>query len=191
MGGSGSGRKARPAEGGAVGGGEVDQVRGPIKEMLAGGSEEDFKESLPEQTSSEGEGSLEPPTPRKKRRTKAEMAATKGGEAQPVDKRLERAQSKMTGLGAAGLISAGFTMSGKPLNVEEDEDVGDQFYLISKKMGGNSDSWIFIIGYTIALLAKLVILRTEAGEEFQKWLKNMFAERNKKNDAKQQEQARK
>lgn len=182
------GSKNKPAEGGAVGVGETDQpqVRGPIKDMLAGGSDEDFKASLPEQTSTDGEGSLEPPTPRKKRRTKAEMAASRGGEAQPVDKRLERAQSKMTGLGAAGLVTAGFTMSGKPLDEEEKEDVGDQFYLISKKMGGNSESWIFIILYTIALLAKLVIIRTEAGEEFQKWLKNTFMERNKENERKSQ-----
>lgn len=180
-------KNKQPAEGGAVGGGEVDQVRGPIKDMLAGGSDEDFKNSLPETTSDSGDLWDTPlePKPRKPRKPRA----PKEDVSTPIDKRLERAQGKMVGLGAAGLVSAGFTMSGKPLNDEEHEDVDDQFYLISKKVGGNSDSWILIIGYTLALLAKLIILRTEFGEDFQKWLKEMFAER-KENRAKQQEPTR-
>lgn len=178
----------KPAEGGAVGGGQVDEVRGPIKDMLAGGSEEDFKDSLPEQTSSDGEGSLEPPAARKKRRSKAEILAAKGeGTPAMVDKRLERAKQKQTGLGAAGLVSAGFTVSGKPLNDQEDEDIGDQFYLISNKLGGNSDSWFFIIFYTVALIAKLIMVRTQLGEEVQAWMKEMFKPKERKG-AEQQKQ---
>lgn len=160
--------KEQPAPGGAV--------REPIKEMLAGGSDEDFKESLPDQTSSEP--SLDSPLeskPRKKRRTKEEMAAARGESAAPIiDKRLERAKGKCVGLGLAGIAEAGFMASGKPLDSQESEDVGDQFYLISNKLGGSGDSWLFIIIYTIALLAKLIMIRTELGEEIQEWIKKMF-----------------
>lgn len=178
------GSKNKPAEGGAVGSGEQDIVRGPIKDMLAGGSEEDFKESLPDQTSTADANEMEPrPKRTYKKREKKDEAP------QPVDKRLERAQAKQSGLGLAGLTSAGFAMSGKPLTESEDEDVSDQFYLISKKAGANNDSWVFIIGYTIALICKLILIRTEFGEEFQAWMKEMF--RKKEKDAKQQEPTRK
>jgi hypothetical protein len=171
-------RKKQPAEGGAVGVGEESSsnpVRGPIKDMLAGGSEADFKESLPEETAS-GDLQLSPEesaTPRRKRRSKAEMEKDRK-ESGPVDKRLERAKGKCVGLGGAGIVTAGFSMAGKGLNDTEQEDVEDQFYLISCKSGANADSWLFIIIYTICLIAKLVMVRTEMGEEVQEWLKKMF-----------------
>ena len=164
----------QPAEGGAVTE-PLNPVREPIKEMLAGGSEDDFKASLPEQTSTEADSSPEDAAPRRKRRSKAEIAAAKGeGIPAPVDKRLERAKQKCAGLGASGMVSAGFTMAGKPLDDQESEDVGDQFYLISAKVGASADSWLFIIVYTIALLAKLIMIRTELGEDVQKWLKELL-----------------
>lgn len=164
----------KPAEGGAVTE-PVNSVREPIKAMLAGGSEAEFKDSLPEQTSTEDQGGSPESVAPRKRRSKAEIAAAKGeGAPAPVDKRLERAKMKCAGLGASGMVSAGFTMSGKPLNDEESEDVGDQFYLISSKVGASADSWLFIVIYTIALLAKLVMIRTELGEDVQKWLKELL-----------------
>lgn len=143
-------------------------MREPIKEMLAGGSEEDFKDSLPEQTSSEDQQlSPEQSKPRKKRRTKEEMARERGDAgAAPVDKRLERARSKAAGLGGSKLVQSGFSLAGKPLNDEETEDLDDQFYLIANKAGIDpSGSWTFVILYTIALIARLVMSRTDLGEQ--------------------------
>jgi hypothetical protein len=160
-------KKEKPADGGAV--------RAPIIDMLAPGSDDDFKDSLPEQTSSEGSDELNPSKPRRKRRSKEEIAAARGEQTSaPVDKRLERAKAKCQGLGLASLAEGGFTMAGKPLSDTESEDVGDQFYLISSKIGGSGDSWLFIVIYTIALLAKLVMIRTELGEEVSEWIKKMF-----------------
>jgi hypothetical protein len=158
-------KKTPPAPGGAVT--EVSEVRGPIKDMLAPGDEKSFLQSLPEQTTTEDLGvSPEEVKPRKKRRTKAEMEAEKGP--QVVDKRLERAKGKCAGLGASSLIATGFELSGKPLNPEEDEDLADQFYLISVKAGANTDNWLFIILYTVALILRLVASRTELGEQLRK-----------------------
>lgn len=171
-------KKDRPVEGAAVGGGTQDAVREPIKDMLAGGSEEDFKDSLPEQTS-DGDGSLEPPAPRKKRRTKAEIAAAKGGSPQaPPDARLERAKAKASGLGGAQLVESGFRLAGKPLDVTEKEDLDDQFYLIATKAGIDpSGSWLFVILYTVALLARLVLSRTDLGEQLRAFLEGRKEER--------------
>lgn len=160
----------KPAEGGAVTE-PLNPVREPIKDMLAGGSEDDFKASLPEQTSEDGSGDALEPKPRRKYTKKA---SKEDAAPAPVDKRLERAKQKCAGLGASGMVSAGFTMSGKPLNDEEAEDVGDQFYLISSKVGASADSWLFIIIYTVALIAKLIMIRTELGEDVQKWLKELL-----------------
>lgn len=154
----------QPAPGGAV--------REPIRNMLAPGSEEDFKESLPESTASEP--SLGSPLEEKPKRKPYTKRAKPEDAAPVVDKRLERAQSKCVGLGLAGVTEAGFIAAGKPLNTQEAEDVGDQFYLITKKIGGNGDSWVFVIIYTIVLLAKLIMIRTELGEEVQEWIKKMF-----------------
>jgi hypothetical protein len=165
--------RKKPAEGGAVGGGE-SPVRGPIKEMLAGGDEKSFLESLPEQTSTETDSlSPEESTPRRKRRTKAEMA--KDANAAPVDMRLERAKSKAAGLGAAKLVESGFAAASKPLDEQEKEDLDDQFYLIANKAGIDpSGSWLFLVLYTIALLGRLVLKRTELGEEVGDFIKGIF-----------------
>ena len=156
-------KKEQPAPGGAV--------REPIKDMLASGSEQSFTESLPEVTTSETMGdSPEEIRVRRKRRTKEEIAREKGAQPKvPIDERLERAKAKAAGLGGAALIESGFRVSGKPLNTEEDEDLKDQFYLISVKAGIDpSGSWLFVILYTVALLARLVLSRTELGEQIKK-----------------------
>ena len=174
----------QPAEGGAVGGG-TSEVRGPIKDMLAGGSEADFKDSLPEQTSSEDAGgSPEEMRPRRKRRTKEELAREKAGTpAAPVDARLERAKAKASGLGAAKLVESGFAMTSKPLDDTEKEDVEDQFYLITTKAGIDpSGSWLFLILYTVALLGRLILSRTELGEQVKALVKEFF-EKKKEEEA--------
>lgn len=171
-------KRDRPAEGGAIGGGESDAVREPIREMLAGGSEEDFKSSLPSQTSTGDAGVADfPANAPRKRRTKAEIAAEKGP-ATPVDKRLERAKAKCSGLGAAALVEQGAKLAGEPLNDQETEDVGDQFYLISVKAGIDPmGSWPFVIIYTIVLLIRLALARTELGEQIKKVFEDFFKEK--------------
>lgn len=176
----------KPAEGGAVGGGEssVNEVRGPIKDMLAGGSDKDFLESLPEQTSSEDAGgSPEEMAPKKKYKKRTPKEETPSA---PVDKRLERAKAKASGLGGAALVESGFKLSGHPLDSEETEDVEDQFYLIANKAGIDpSGSWLFVILYTIALLARLVLSRTDLGEQIRAFLAGVGKEEKKKDGAKE------
>ena len=153
-------------------GGAVEQVRGPIVDMIAPGSEESFIDSLPSDTSSTDDG---PKPERKKRRSKAEMQAARGeATAAPVDKRLERAQQKCAGMGLASMTEAAFEFSKKPLDDTEKEDVNDQFYLIAKKVGASGDSWIFIVVYTIALLFRLVAARTELGEQVREFINKLM-----------------
>jgi hypothetical protein len=156
--------KEKPADGGAV--------RAPIMDMLAPGDEKTFEESLPASTATSSEDSETGSKPKRKY-TKRAKTESKSSDT-PVDARLERAQQKCAGLGMASVVEAGFTMAGKPLEDQETEDVSDQFYLISNKIGGSGDSWLFIAIYTIALLARLVMKRTELGEEVSEWLKKMF-----------------
>jgi hypothetical protein len=168
--------KEQPAAGGAV--------REPIKDMLAPGSEDDFKESLPEQTVSEDPSSPEETKVRKKRRSKEEMAAARGESAAPVDKRLERAKSKASGLGGAALVESGFKIAGKPLDDEEKQDVEDQFYLIAVKSGIDpSGSWLFVALYTIALLARLILSRTDLGEQLKSFLEGKSKEKENPGDS--------
>ena len=156
-------RKEKPADGGAV--------RAPIVDMLAPGDEKSFIDSLPENTASSSSESEDYGIKQKRKYTKR---AKTEDDAAPVDKRLMRAQEKCAGLGMSSVVEAGFTMAGKPLEQTESEDVSDQFYLISHKIGGNGDSWLFIAIYTIALLARLIMKRTELGEEVNEWIKKMF-----------------
>jgi hypothetical protein len=181
-------KKSQPAEGGAVGGGEgssPEPVRGPIKDMLAGGSEDDFKDSLPAETSSEDTSSSpEASKPRRKRRSKEEIAREKGRGDAPTDERLERAKAKASGLGGAALVKSGFTMAAKPLNSQEEEDLDDQFYLIANKAGIDpTGSWLFLIIYTVALIARLIMVRTQLGEEVGAWIKEMFKPKEKEEGA--------
>ena len=176
-------KNRQPAEGGAV------MVAEPIKDMLAPGSEKNFFDSLPEQTSSEDQSLPDEPKIRKKRRTKEEMARSRGDAAEaPVDKRLERAKAKAAGLGGAKLVAGGFAAAQKPLNDEEAEDVDDQFYLISHKAGIDpSGSWLFLIVYTIALLGRLILVRTELGEEVAKFVKQLFEKKEEDKEKKAKE----
>lgn len=162
-------------------GGAVTEVRGPVKDMLAPGSEENFLDSLPESTSTEA--TLEPPTKRKyTKRTSKEVTPST-----PTDAKLERAKQKCAGGGVAGLATGAFTAAGKPLNTNEYEDLDDQFYLIANKVGGSGDNWIFIIVYTIALLGRLILVRTQLGEEVSTWLKEMFKPKEQPTEEKQEE----
>lgn len=151
------------------------EINLPIRDMLAPGSEDDFKDSLPDQTSTSDSGIPEETRPRKKRRTKEEMAAARGeGQAAPVDKRLERAKAKASGLGAAKLVASGFKLANAPLDDQEHEDVDDQFYLIANKAGVDpTGSWIYVILYTLILLTRLVLSRTEMGEQLKDLLKKI------------------
>jgi len=179
-------KNKQPAEGGAIGGGESTAVRAQIREMLAPGQEEDFKDSLPEQTSNDESNPEGEVRVRRKRRTKEEIAREKGGSSGvEVDKRLERAKTKCAGLGAAGMVEAGFSMAGKGLNEKESEDVGDQFYLIAQKTGASADSWLFIVIYTVCLIAKLIMIRTQLGEEVGEWIKKMFEPKEEKQEGAQ------
>jgi hypothetical protein len=154
-------------------------VPGPIKEMFGGGqSDADFKDSLPTQTSAPDEFRLEPPPDKPKRKYSKK---DKGSGAEVTDDpRLERAKAKCSGLGGAALIESGFMAAQKPLDDKEQEDLEDQFYLISIKAGLDPmGSWVFLIVYTVVLLSRLVLVRTELGEEVREWMREAFERKEK------------
>jgi hypothetical protein len=154
-------------------------VPGPIKEMFGGGqSDADFKDSLPTQTSASDEFRLEPPDKPKRKYTKKDKSSGTGEISD--DPRLERAKAKCSGLGGAALIESGFMAAQKPLDDKEQEDLEDQFYLISTKAGLDPmGSWVFLIVYTVVLLSRLVLVRTELGEEVREWMREAFERKEK------------
>jgi hypothetical protein len=161
---------------GIAAGSAVQPANAPAREqivnMIAPGSEEDFAASLPESTAAPldlGTGTVEAPQKRK-RRSKEEMAAARGGApATPPpqddlmsDPRYRKIMGKMSGLGGKKIVAIGFKASGKPLNDEEEEDVDDCFYALSRKGGlAAGDSWAVLIIYTLVIIVQLALERTD------------------------------
>lgn len=161
---------SKPAEGGAVGGGQAPvtapSVREPIRDMLAPGSEESFIESLPSDTSTPAAlpGAEEVKT-RKPRTPKAPVDSD-----DPMnDARYKKAIGNMSGLGGARIIKVGFQATGKPLQPEESDEVDDLFYVIGKRSKLDpGSSWVILGVYAFFFLCRLIVMRTEAGKNLSK-----------------------
>ena len=164
----------------------VTAVRPQVREMLSPGSDEEFEKSLPDSTlggEPSPDGALNPP--RRKRRTKEEMAAARAAEGKapasapaldPLmsDPRYARIMAKMSGMGGEKIISLGFQAAGSPLKTEEKTDVDDCFYVISKRAGFNpGESWFALIIYMLAVILQLVIARTDLAAKITELLKPM------------------
>lgn len=154
-----------------------EPVREQIKGMIAPGNDDDFAKSLPESTQA---SASDVEAPRRKRRSKEEMAAARGGsqptqpEVDPLmsDPRYAKIMSRMSGVGGKKIIGFGFKASGKPLSSDEETEIDDQFYIMAKKGGWNpAQSWVAIIIYFFfAVLGPMIAERTELGDK----LKELF-----------------
>lgn len=153
------------------------QPRSQIRDMMAPGSDEEFRASLPENTN------VEPLEPRK-RKPRADAGQPRGPKrgkpadvpAEPIDPILERAKRKFATLGGGTTVKKVFEMLDKPLDTKEAEDVDDYFYLVAKK--GNLDpsqSWVIMILCGLILVLTLLGTRTGIGES----LKEIFAPKKK------------
>jgi hypothetical protein len=145
----------------------VTAVRPQIKAMVSPGSDEDFEKTLPTSTAdSIKEGS----EPKRKRRTKEEMAAARGEVVSPapvVDPLMEDARyaaimADMTSGGGKEIVSFGFRFSSKPLSVKEEKKIDDMFYVIAKRSKYNpAESWVaFGFYFVFAVLGPMIIERT-------------------------------
>jgi hypothetical protein len=144
--------------------------------MMAPGTDDDFRASLPDNTNSE---QLEP----RKRKPRADAGQPRGPKrgkvelpAEPIDPILERAKRKFATLGGGTTVKKVFQMLDKPLDAKEAEDVDDYFYLVAKK--GNLDpsqSWVIMIVCGLILILTLLGTRTSIGES----LKEIFAPKKK------------
>lgn len=160
---------------------DMKEPRPQITQMLAPEDEKSFEDSLPQSTAT-----MEDKKPRQKRRTKEEMAASRGEVISPgpVDKRLERAKAKFASLGAGSSIKATFKGFDKPLTDDESEDVDDFFYLMSSKGSLDpSQSWIVLIGCACMLILRLFAVRTDFGKQLQ----DLFFSKEKKAEEKKED----
>lgn len=153
-------------------------VRPQIKAMISPSSNEEFEKSLPVSTAEPaGETPVGEPIKRK-RRSKEEMAALRGAtggqvqapEVDPLmsDPEYKRIMDKMTGAGGKKVVSAAFSMSGKPLRHEEEKEFDEQFYVISKKLGYSpANSWFAILFYFFfAVVLPAIVERTDLAKQF-------------------------
>jgi hypothetical protein len=144
-----------------------EPVRDEVKRMSGFSSEDDMKASLRSDTNQ--------PTgdekPKRARRTKAEMEATRTATvADPnmADPRYKEAIAKMNAFGGPKLISGTFAAVGVamgdraiPLNTEEKADVDDYFYVLSKKYNvlDPTRHWITMAVYFFGMLGSFILTR--------------------------------
>jgi hypothetical protein len=137
------------------------EPREQVTAMLSPESDKDFELSLPDSTA---QPTATDEKPKRKRRTKEEMASARG-EGEPsevvIDKDLERARRKYTVLGAGSTIKAGFVTMRKPLSKSEEEDVGGL---------DPAQSWVTMFFCALLLLCRLVFVRTDLGEQLKGFL---------------------
>lgn len=102
------------------------------------------------------------------------------------DPRYKSAVTNMSGLGGARLVKVAFNVTGKGLDGDEEVEVDDLFYVIGKRSKLDPGASWFVLGlYAIFLLARLVVVRTDAGEQ----LKKLFDSPKQSEQAKEVENA--
>ena len=179
-------------------------VREQVKQMTGFKSAEDMADALPENTMQpmfEGEG--EPPRQKRKKRTKAEMAAYRAsmgipdpyastGSVEPsmddplmADPRYRKAVEKMRTAGMTNTIDSGFSTAALitqdedwKLQKEEWENVDDFSYVVSKKFPilDPTHHWFSMLLYFLALMGTLIFKRAAKmnAETWMKKLHDMF-----------------
>lgn len=166
--------RKQPAEGGAITEPSVTpQVNDQIKQMTGFQDEGEMVSALPDSTSVPSD--LVEDKPRKKRRSKEEMARVRGeSPSQPVgdplmeDKRYQKALQNMNSDSGTGFVKTGFKVAslakGDPtwqLQPDEAEKSDDFFYVLSKKYGwfDPTGSPITMAIYFVAMLGTFIASR--------------------------------
>lgn len=141
-------------------------VRPQIKNMVSPGTDEDFEKNLPTSTAQSENPETDPP--RRKRRTKEEMAAARGEAGdKPIDPnmsdpRYAKIVAGMSSLGGKEAVAIACKATGKPLDAEEAQKVDDTFYVLAKKTQFNpADSWIGLLIYCVILALQITLARTD------------------------------
>lgn len=166
----------------------AEPVRPQIQQMTGHANSEEMEASLPTNTMTLAADADE--APRRKRRTKAEMEASRAGEvadplmSDPVyRKHIEKMQTKTGG----GIVTGGFNIASKvlddpevALNEDEQDDVKGCFYVASKKFGWGLDPskspWAMAF-YLFGLIGTFIFKRVAAHkadewtEQFKRWFK--------------------
>lgn len=172
-------RKAKPADEGAVTESPLaPQVNDQIKQMTGFQDEKELLAALPETTTGPSETGED--RPRKKRRTKEEMAAARGGASADVvtdplllDKRYQKAIQNMNSDTGTGFVKGGFRVAALAkgdeswqLQSDEEEKTDDFFYVLSKKYGwfDPSKSPITMAIYFAAMLGTFIASRVLKGK---------------------------
>ena len=136
------------------------EVRPQIKAM-AGSSLEDMAKTAPDSTLT-----ALPEEPKRTRRPRNPVDPVLEADPNMADPRYKQAVANMSSLGGKQLIKTGFAATGKPLNPEEENDVDDCMYVISKKGGLNpANNWWLLGLYVFFLLVRLIAVRTELGTQ--------------------------
>lgn len=162
----------KPAEGGAVTH-VAEEVRPQIHQMTGHGSEEEMAESLPENT-------MQPVVddkPKRKRRSKEEMAASRGESSAPMgstddplmaDARYRKCVEKMRGKTLTTTVEKGFEVAAAAtkdrdwlLEKDEVEEVDDVSYVLAKRYPvlDPTNHWLSMAVYSLAILGGLIFKR--------------------------------
>lgn len=185
-------------------------IRSQIKGMSGFGSEEEMAESLPETTIAAPGASAPGEKPKRKRRTQAEMAAVRGQTPGVVteedvlmqDPRYAKAVGNMRSAGVGKTIKGGFNMAaiqmkddGWKLEPDEEEDVDDFSYVLSKKYNllDPTRTWYTMAIYFCALMGTLIFKRAGRAK-VESWLTKLtdiFKEPTPELTREQQEEERK
>jgi len=136
----------------------VPVARAQVVDMLAPGTEEEFRESLATPPAEVDE------KPKRGRKPKQEVAA----ETDPLmsDPVYKAAIEDMQGMGVPDLVDFACTAAGKPMDALEERKVKGLSYVIAKRSNVDvGKSWIALLFCSIALVAKLFMARTDIGKQ--------------------------
>lgn len=145
-----------------------DAVRSQIKGMSGFSSDESFEDALPDSTIEDAGAAEElTPTGRKKRKLGPRKPKLVSSE-EITDPIIKRFNERANSLGGSELVTTAFKFTGKPLEVEEKDELNDFFYVLSKKGGFDVQSSWFLMGlYCVFMLVRFFIIRTDLGKQLE------------------------
>jgi len=163
-------KRQQPAEGAAITESpDITEVRSQIQQMSGYATAEALADAMPDSTVSG-----DPDKPRRKRRTKEEMAASRGqtsSNATPndllSDLRYQKAIERARGMGIPGAVKGGFKVAAvalkdETINITPDEETNldDSFYILSRRLNFDpANSIYFVVLYPIIIIMQMILVR--------------------------------
>ena len=165
----------------------IEPIPVAVQQLSGFSTEEEMLKAMPD--NSNEEDAIKEDKPRRKRRTKDEMAASRGADdPMMADKRYREAIERMNGYGGPRVIKTVFGATSKPLDDQEELEVDDYFYVLSKRHGLDpSRSNVAMFIYAFLLFARILGMRLMGGTsiDLAHALDNFFGgKKEKKEDAK-------